>query len=63
MARFARGVSCVEGTSIVDSELSRGRPTMVICGSDSSPKQKVTEILERLEWGVLYIGGRGPCAR
>lgn len=54
-ARFARGFSCVEGTRIVDPQLSRGRPTMVICGSDSSAKLKVTEILERLGWGVLYI--------
>lgn len=55
-ARFVKAFSSVGNARMVNPRYAAGRPTMFICGNDTSAKDTVTGILEQFGWETLDLG-------
>ena len=55
-AHFVKAFSCVGNAFMVDPEFEGGKPTMFICGNETTAKTRVTEILSRFGWETEDMG-------
>jgi predicted dinucleotide-binding enzyme len=55
-AKFVKAFSCVGAVLMVDPKLP-SRPSMFICGDDTSAKEQARAILDQFGWDVEDMGG------
>lgn len=55
-ANFVKAFSCVGNARMVDPQFRDGKPTMFICGNDTSAKAKVEKILGEFGWESSDMG-------
>jgi 8-hydroxy-5-deazaflavin:NADPH oxidoreductase len=55
-ARFVKSFSCVGSACMVNPDFGETRPTMFICGNDTSAKNEVAKILEQFGWEYEDMG-------
>ena len=56
-AHFVKAFSCVGSALMVNPDLSRGKPTMFMCGNDEGAKEQVKGILADFGWEWEDLGG------
>jgi hypothetical protein len=54
--RFVKAFNSVGSALMVNPQFPGGKPTMFICGNDSSAKQVVSEILDQFGWETENMG-------
>ncbi len=56
LVHFVKAFNSVGSSSMVNPQFAGGRPTMFICGNDSSAKRTVTTILDQFGWDTEDMG-------
>jgi predicted dinucleotide-binding enzyme len=56
-AHFVKAFSCVGSAQMVDPDFAGVRPTMFLCGNDSSAKSVVQDVLAKFGWEWEDLGG------
>ncbi len=54
--RFVKAFSCVGNAFMVNPRFPDGKPTMFMCGNDSTAKAHVTKILDQFGWETEDLG-------
>ena len=55
-AKFVKAFNSVGNGQMYKPSFKEGKPSMFICGNDTSAKKKVTEILDRFGWETEDMG-------
>jgi 8-hydroxy-5-deazaflavin:NADPH oxidoreductase len=55
-AHFVKGFNSVGSGLMVNPPFGSERPTMLVCGNDSTAKQAVSGILDQFSWDVADMG-------
>ena len=55
-SHFVKAFNSVGSDLMISPRFDGGRPTMFICGNDSSAKKVVTEVLDQFGWETLDMG-------